>query len=143
MDTHNHRRRSIRLKGYDYTRSGAYFITICAYDKICLFGNILAVDETGLNEIILNDAAELFVKNGCARKKIRSEIRLDEFVIMPSRVISRLLMPWSVAAQRIAANFMCIVPVVGKLTPDGNSGHEVFSCRYFGFKELPLVVNQG
>lgn len=44
-----HDRRSIRLKGYDYSRAGLYFITICIQDKKCLFGNI----ENG--EMILND----------------------------------------------------------------------------------------
>jgi hypothetical protein len=28
-----------------------------------------------------------------------------------------------------------------KLTPDVNSGHEVFSCRYIPFIELPLVLS--
>jgi len=32
------RRRSLRLQKYDYTRAGAYFVTICAQDKACLFG---------------------------------------------------------------------------------------------------------
>ena len=35
-----HHRRSIRLKGYDYSQAGLYFITICVQKKICLFGNI-------------------------------------------------------------------------------------------------------
>ena len=35
-----HRRRSIRLKNYDYSKSGAYFITICTYDRRCLLGKI-------------------------------------------------------------------------------------------------------
>lgn len=35
-----HHRRSIRLKGYDYSKLGAYFITICTHNKACLFGSI-------------------------------------------------------------------------------------------------------
>lgn len=35
-----HRRRSIRLQGYDYSQAGAYFVTICAQDRECLFGEI-------------------------------------------------------------------------------------------------------
>ena len=35
-----HTRRSIRLKGYDYSQEGLYFITICVQDKICRFGHI-------------------------------------------------------------------------------------------------------
>ena len=34
-------RRSIRLPGYDYSQDGAYFITICSYNRICLFGEIV------------------------------------------------------------------------------------------------------
>ena len=34
------RRRSIRLKGYDYSQAGAYFVTICAQDRVCVFGQI-------------------------------------------------------------------------------------------------------
>ena len=33
-----HRRRSIRLKGYDYSQPGAYFVTLCTKDFECLFG---------------------------------------------------------------------------------------------------------
>lgn len=35
-----HNRKSIRLKGYDYTRPGLYFITICVQNRKCLFGHI-------------------------------------------------------------------------------------------------------
>ncbi|MCX6220464.1 MAG: hypothetical protein NTZ69_05700 [Bacteroidia bacterium] len=40
-DPHRHYRRSIRLKGYDYSQAGAYFITICCHDRICRFGEIV------------------------------------------------------------------------------------------------------
>lgn len=33
-------RRSIRLKGYDYSQAGAYFITIVAQDRMHLFGEV-------------------------------------------------------------------------------------------------------
>jgi len=36
-----HHRRSIRLKNYDYSQVGAYFITICTHDQRCVFGTIL------------------------------------------------------------------------------------------------------
>ena len=39
-DPEKHHRRSIRLKGYDYTRAGAYFVTICTKDRACLFGDV-------------------------------------------------------------------------------------------------------
>ncbi len=36
-----HHRRSIRLKGYDYSQEGAYFVTICTWNRECLFGDIV------------------------------------------------------------------------------------------------------
>jgi len=44
-----HHRRSIRLKGYDYSQAGAYFITICTYNRDCLFGEVVN-GEMWLNE---------------------------------------------------------------------------------------------
>lgn len=42
-------RHSIRLPHYDYSSSGAYFVTICAQEHQCLLGNILG------EEMVLND----------------------------------------------------------------------------------------
>lgn len=39
-DSQFHHRRSIRLRGYDYTSAGAYFVTICAQGRECLFGEV-------------------------------------------------------------------------------------------------------
>lgn len=44
-----HNRRSIRLKGYDYTRDGVYFVTICTRGRACVFGSVVD-GETRLNE---------------------------------------------------------------------------------------------
>jgi len=38
------RRRSIRLPHYDYTRPGAYFVTVCAHEGACMFGEIVGPD---------------------------------------------------------------------------------------------------
>jgi hypothetical protein len=51
-DHYRHHRRSIRLKGYDYSQAGAYFVTICTQDMECLFGDI---DDGAMR---LNDAVE-------------------------------------------------------------------------------------
>ena len=44
-----HHRRSIRLKGYDYSLGGAYFVTITARGRACLFGEV-AGEQMRLNE---------------------------------------------------------------------------------------------
>ena len=40
-DLNKHHRRSIRLKGFDYTREAAYFLTISTQNQACLFGGIV------------------------------------------------------------------------------------------------------
>uniref|UniRef100_UPI0025B45DD1 hypothetical protein n=1 Tax=Trichocoleus desertorum TaxID=1481672 RepID=UPI0025B45DD1 len=40
-DPNKHHRRSTRLKNYDYTSPGAYFITLCTHQRECLFGEIV------------------------------------------------------------------------------------------------------
>ncbi|HZU12393.1 MAG TPA: hypothetical protein VFB58_06105 [Chloroflexota bacterium] len=34
-------RHSLRLAGYEYTRAGAYFVTICIRERVCLLGDIV------------------------------------------------------------------------------------------------------
>ena len=72
-----HHRRSIRLKGYDYSQAGAYFVTICAQNRECLFGDV--VD----GEMRLNDAG-IMVRNVWNDMPELSHARNDEFIVMPN-----------------------------------------------------------
>jgi len=75
-----HRRRSIRLKGYDYSQPGAYYITIVTQGRECLFGEI--VD----GKMILNDAGKFAQKCWMEIKRHYPNVIMDEFVIMPNHV---------------------------------------------------------
>jgi REP element-mobilizing transposase RayT len=73
-----HHRRSIRLKGYDYSKPGGYFITICAQNRECMFGEI----ENG--EIILNGPGKMVERWWFELMNKFVDIKLDEYVIMPN-----------------------------------------------------------
>jgi putative transposase len=75
-----HNRRSIRLKGYDYTQPGAYFITICTSKREHLFGHIK--DE----KMHLNRYGEAVQFNWNNLPKIYPHVQLDAFVIMPDHI---------------------------------------------------------
>ncbi len=75
-----YQRRSIRLKGYDYTQRGAYFITICTKEHKCYFGEI--VD----GEMVLNNVGIIVRNKWIQTESIRQNIMLDEFVIMPNHI---------------------------------------------------------
>ena len=70
-DQDKHRRRSIRLKGYDYGSNGAYFVTLCTYDGNCYFTQF-----PQLYEIV--ETLWLDIPN-----KYR-HVWLDVYVIMPN-----------------------------------------------------------
>jgi len=71
-------RKSIRLRGYDYTSAGAYFLTICVQGRECLFGDV--VDGT----MRLNDAGRVVAEEWAKSADMRREITMDVFVVMPN-----------------------------------------------------------
>ena len=75
-----HHRRSIRLRGYDYTLAGAYFVTICTQARVCLFGDIV------VDKMRLNAAGQLLQAAWDALPDHYPHVELDEFVIMPNHV---------------------------------------------------------
>ncbi|MDP2143893.1 MAG: transposase [Gallionella sp.] len=75
-----HHRRSIRLRGYDYSQAGAYFVTLCAHERACLFG---AVDG---DVVRLNEAGHLVQRLWDQLPEYFSGIELDAFVVMPNHV---------------------------------------------------------
>ncbi len=73
-------RRSIRLKGYDYSKEGLYFVTICCQDRAHRFGKVV-------NGQMLLNAAGLMVDKWI--KEISNkfpDIQIDEYVIMPNHI---------------------------------------------------------
>ena len=75
-----HHRRSIRLKGYDYSQAGLYFITICCENRICRFGKI----ENG--EMILNEFGNIAHNEWMKTPELRPQIELDAFIVMPNHI---------------------------------------------------------
>lgn len=96
-DSDRHHRRSIRLKGYDYSQTGAYFVTVCMQNGECLFGNI--VD----GEMRLNDAGQMIQNVWNALPAKYPDIETDEFIVMPNHIHGIIVI---VGAQFIAP-FKC------------------------------------
>lgn len=75
-----HKRKSIRLKRYDYSQAGLYFITICVQNRECLFGRI----EN--DEMILNDAGQAANQCWLAIPEHFPNTVLHEHIVMPNHV---------------------------------------------------------
>jgi REP element-mobilizing transposase RayT len=75
-----HYRQSIRLKEYNYSQPGEYFVTICTYEKKCVFGKIIE------EKIILSPLGEIAKKCWEEIPEHFPNVRLDEYMIMPNHV---------------------------------------------------------
>jgi len=75
-----HHRRSIRLKGYDYSQAGMYFITITCQNRIFRFGKIRD------GEMILNDFGEIAFDEWMKLPERYPNMLLDAFQVMPNHV---------------------------------------------------------
>ncbi len=76
----NHHRRSIRLRNYDYAQAGAYFVTICTWQRECLFGEIVE------GEMALNELGSMAGAAWADLPNHYRHVELDTFVIMPSHI---------------------------------------------------------
>jgi REP element-mobilizing transposase RayT len=77
-----HHRHSIRLKGYDYTQPGAYFITLVTFHRDEIFGEVVNA------EMKLSAQGQIACDEWMKTAKLRPYIQLfdDEFVVMPNHV---------------------------------------------------------
>jgi putative transposase len=75
-----HHRKSTRLRDFDYSSLGAYFVTICAFQRECIFGEIVN------SEMILSSAGERTLEIWEGLPLRFPTIELDAFVIMPNHV---------------------------------------------------------
>ncbi len=106
-----HHRRSIRLKGYDYTSAGAYFVTICAWQRECLFGDVVNRNmQLNENGIIVRD-------EWMRSSVIRGDIELDEFIIIPNHMHGILVINPPVGARR------CLAPERHKHSNENINGY--------------------
>jgi REP element-mobilizing transposase RayT len=73
-----HHRRSIRLKGFDYSSNNAYFVTVCVEKRRCLLGEIVNT------EMVLNENGKVVVECWTDLPNHYSNIQLDKYVVMPN-----------------------------------------------------------
>jgi putative transposase len=80
FDPHIHHRRSIRLKGYDYSQPGAYFITLVTHGRDCIFGEVIEGD------MVLNWYGKTVHRDWMDLPHHYPFVTLDAFIVMPNHV---------------------------------------------------------
>ncbi len=93
-----HHRRSIRLKGYDYSKVGLYFITICCQNRIWRFGEIIN------GEMLLNELGEIAYNEWIKLTERFPNFELDVFQIMPNHMHGIIVLKDVEATLAVAQN---------------------------------------
>ena len=98
-------RQSIRLRNYDYSQPGAYFVTICIWEKEFLLGQIEH------SQVVLSEAGEIAQAVWSELPGRFPFVTLDEYVVMPNHVHGILV----VGAQFIAPAYPDRVCTLGEI----------------------------
>ncbi len=125
-----HHRLSTRLREWDYSWPWWYYVTICTYDRRCLFGKI--VD----NMVELSEIGEIVREEWMRTPAIRPEIELDDFVVMPNHIHGIIIIGTSVGATG---------PVAHKKEQDNSvnrATHQVAPTKTLVSGSLGAVVGQ-
>ena len=75
-----YRIKSIRLKHWDYSSCGAYYVTICTKDRKYFLGEIIN------GKMVLSEIGEMVVREWQQTCEIRKNVELDEYIIMPDHL---------------------------------------------------------
>ena len=85
------KRKPNRLKDYDYSQNGAYFITICTHNRECILSKI--VKPTNVGNAVLGIPLVELLEYGKITEKIISQMcnyydymRIEKYIIMPNHI---------------------------------------------------------
>ena len=80
------KRKPTRLKGYDYSQSGAYFITICTYKRKNILANIVGGDVLDAPKCELSETGKIVHDELLTIESRYNNVKIDKFVIMPNHI---------------------------------------------------------
>ena len=113
---------SARLQGWDYSMSAYYFITICTKERIPWFG------EIEKEEMILNNIGEIVYQEIVETAKIRNNVKIDSFVVMPDHIHLVIFITNATRRDALHASrnktdtwVTCNVPLQNKFWPQINN----------------------
>lgn len=86
------KRKSLRLKDYNYSSEGAYFVTICTYNKKCTLSHIRRDDPCGRPLIELTELGKI-ADEAVTSIEIRYKITVSDCIIMPNHIHMIVFIP--------------------------------------------------
>ena len=80
------KRKPTRLREYDYSQNGAYFVTICTRGKKCILSDIIVGQGLAPAETVLSQYGKIAEEQLLALEKRYKTIEIDKYVIMPNHI---------------------------------------------------------
>ena len=121
-------RRSIRLPYYDYRLGGAYFVTICTTQRRALFAKIEG------DSVSLNRHGRIVAEEWLRGPETRSNVVLDEFIVMPNHFHAIVVLQTSIGSQR-PAPLHPFIPLARRVLP-GSLGAVVRAFKSASAKRI-------
>jgi len=97
-----YRIKSARLKNWDYSNDGFYFVTFCVKDHECVLGDIIN------NKMVLNKYGMIVHQEIINTSKIRKNVIIDEFVVMPNHIHLILIIDNALFGKQNPVETQCI-----------------------------------
>lgn len=86
MDNELQKRKPNRLKNFDYSTNGAYFITICTKDKKCILGKIVGDGVLDVPKIYLSDYGNIVNDRIAEMNKTYENMLVEKYIVMPNHI---------------------------------------------------------
>jgi putative transposase len=119
-------RRSVRLRGYDYSQAGAYFMTICTQNRHCLFGGITE------GAMVLNDAGRAVADCWLQIPDHFPNVELDEWVVMPNHLHGIVIIVGANDYSPVQSNHDSLVQSNDYSPLPANASHPIGTARTIG-----------
>jgi len=131
-------RKSIRLKGYDYSQAGYYHITMCVKDKHEMLGRVVGHDALGVPSVELTEYGNIIHKEIEQTHLHYKSVVVDKFIVMPNHVHMIIVIKngnvTANGAPRASRPTTALIPnIVGILKRKTNKayGFQMWQDRYY------------
>ena len=98
-------RKPTRLKGYDYSSPGAYFVTVCVKNKKQMLGKIVGCGDFDTPQMILSEYGQILDRYISLMNKKYPHIKVDKYIIMPNHFHMILNISARIDASETAAPY--------------------------------------
>ena len=80
------KRKNNRLKDFNYSQNGAYFITVCTENKKCILSSIVGRGDPDTPQIVLSETGNIVKENIAKMNSIYSDVKINKYIIMPNHI---------------------------------------------------------